>query len=47
LCVKMIMNAGIGEVHYVGGYPDPLAQDLAAEGGLKVTQLRYEAHRDA
>jgi dCMP deaminase len=47
LCVKMIMNAGIEEVRYVGGYPDPLAQELAAEGGLKVTQLHYEAHRDA
>ena len=25
MCVKMIMNAGIEEVHYAGGYPDPLA----------------------
>ena len=23
MCVKMIMNAGIEEVRYAGGYPDP------------------------
>ncbi len=39
LCVKMIMNAGIEEVRYAGGYPDPLAIELAIEGGLKVVQL--------
>jgi dCMP deaminase len=38
----MIMNAGIEEVYYAGGYPDPLAVELAAEGGLKVAQLRYD-----
>ncbi|MDQ3966559.1 MAG: cytidine/deoxycytidylate deaminase family protein [Actinomycetota bacterium] len=41
LCVKMIMNAGIEEVYYAGGYPDQLAVELAAEGGLKVAQLPY------
>jgi dCMP deaminase len=35
----MVMNAGIGEVRYAGGYPDPLAMELAAEGGLTVAQL--------
>jgi dCMP deaminase len=39
LCVKMILNAGIGEVFYAGGYPDPLAAELAAEGGLQMVQL--------
>jgi dCMP deaminase len=39
LCVKMIMNAGIGEVRYAGGYPDPLAMELAAEGGLKMVKF--------
>jgi deoxycytidylate deaminase len=39
MCVKMIMNAGIGEVHYASGYPDPLAMDLAAEGGLEMMQF--------
>ena len=45
LCVKMVMNAGIQEVRYVGAYPDPHAVELAAEGGLKVTQLRYNARQ--
>ncbi len=44
-CTKMIMNAGIEEVRYVGGYPDPLAMELAADGGLNVVQLRHEARR--
>ncbi len=35
----MIMSAGIGEVRYAGGYPDPLAMELAAEGGLKMIQF--------
>ena len=36
LCVKMIMNAGVEEVRYAGGYPDPLALELAAGGGLQM-----------
>jgi dCMP deaminase len=35
----MVMNAGIEEVYYTGGYPDQLAVELAAEGGLKMVQL--------
>src|SRR3712207_487574 len=38
MCVKMIMNAGIEEVRYADGYPDPLAVELAAEGGLKMVK---------
>jgi dCMP deaminase len=40
MCVKMIMNAGIEEVHYAGGYPDPLAMELAAEGGLAMVRFK-------
>lgn len=40
VCTKMILNAGIVEVYYEGGYPDPLALELAGEGGLTV--IRYE-----
>jgi dCMP deaminase len=29
----------IEEVRYTGGYPDPLAVELAAEGGLGMVQL--------
>lgn len=36
VCTKMILNAGIEEVNYEGGYPDPLAMELAEEGGLRV-----------
>ena len=39
MCVKMIMNAGIQEVHYSGGYPDPLAMELASEGGLAMVRF--------
>ena len=39
MCVKMIMNAGVEEVHYAGGYPDPLAMELAAEGGLAMVRF--------
>lgn len=39
LCTKMIMNAGIEKVRYVIGYPDPLALELASDGGLEISQL--------
>jgi dCMP deaminase len=35
----MILNAGIEEIHYAGGYPDSLAIELAAEGGLRVVRF--------
>ena len=47
LCVKMIMNSGIEEVRYTGGYPDPLAMELAADGGLNVVHFDPEARSDA
>jgi dCMP deaminase len=43
----MIMNAGIEEVRYAGGYPDPLAVDLAAEGGLRMVQMDLIADGEA
>jgi dCMP deaminase len=39
LCMKMIMNSGIEDVRYAGGYPDRLAVELAAEGGLKMVKF--------
>jgi dCMP deaminase len=39
ICVKMIINAGIGEVFYLEGYPDGLATQLIAESGIIVTQI--------
>jgi dCMP deaminase len=41
MCVKMTMNAGIEEVRYAGGYPDPLAMELSAEGGLSMVQMDF------
>jgi len=39
LCVKMLLNAGLQAVYYTGGYPDPLAIELAGEGGLEMVQI--------
>ncbi len=36
VCTKMILNAGIEEVYYEAGYPDPLAVEMAEEGGLSI-----------
>ena len=36
------MNSGIEGVRYAGGYPDPLAMELAAEGGLKMIRFTLE-----
>lgn len=40
VCTKMIMNAGIEEVCFEGGYPDPLAVELAEEGGLSMVRFQ-------
>jgi len=36
ICVKMMINAGIKELVYSGGYPDELAQTMLKESGMKV-----------
>jgi deoxycytidylate deaminase len=30
----MLINAGIVEIYYKEGYPDPLASDMLAEAGI-------------
>jgi dCMP deaminase len=40
ICVKMLINAGITELIYQDGYPDPLAEKLIAEAQLRVR--RYQ-----
>ncbi|MBX6762684.1 MAG: cytidine/deoxycytidylate deaminase family protein [Rubrobacteraceae bacterium] len=45
LCVKMIMNSGIEEVYYDAGYPDSLALEMAAEGGLRMVRLGLDGER--
>lgn len=36
-CAKMIINAGIKEIVFKGGYPDELALELLREAGIKLT----------
>lgn len=38
LCVKMLINAGIQEVIYLGDYPDELASEILKEADLKIRQ---------
>ena len=40
ICVKMLINAGIEEIVYEDGYPDPLADKLLKEAQIRVR--RYE-----
>jgi len=40
ICVKMLINAGIEEIVYEDGYPDPLADELLGEARIRVR--RYE-----
>jgi dCMP deaminase len=39
ICVKMIINAGLERVFFLGDYPDELAAGMAAEAGLAMRQL--------
>lgn len=38
LCIKMILNASIHTVHYMDGYPDQLAAEIATEGQLNLVR---------
>lgn len=35
-CAKMLINAGIKEIVFEGGYPDELARELLGEAGMQV-----------
>ncbi|PLX48985.1 MAG: cytidine deaminase [Desulfobulbaceae bacterium] len=39
ICSKMLINAKIRTIYYVHGYPDPLADEMLAEAGIKVVKL--------
>jgi dCMP deaminase len=39
VCARMLINAGIGRVVYIGDYPDDLAMDLLNEAGIEM--VRY------
>lgn len=40
LCAKMIINAGITEIHFKGSYPDDLSLQILQEGGIKL--IKYD-----
>lgn len=39
ICAKMIINAGISEVKFLHGYPDPLSQDFFTEANICITKI--------
>jgi dCMP deaminase len=43
ICVKMIINAGISRVVFLGDYNDSLATSLAQEAGLTLVQFPADA----
>jgi dCMP deaminase len=42
ICIKMVINAGIGTVYYLDGYPDDLAMEMIGESGIKVRKVELE-----
>jgi dCMP deaminase len=39
ICVKMLINAGVAEIVYEDGYPDPLADKLLNEARIRVRRF--------
>ncbi|HNV34412.1 MAG TPA: deaminase, partial [Bacillota bacterium] len=42
VCAKMLINAGITEIVYEGGYPDEMSVDMLDEAGIKLRRLGPE-----
>lgn len=40
LCAKMIINAKISRIVYVGNYPDELSQELLKESGIQIKLIK-------
>lgn len=40
VCVKMLINAGVGEIIYAGDYPDDLAKRMMEESKLKIKRFK-------
>ena len=38
LCAKILINCGVGEIHYVEGYPDELSLAMFQEAGVVVVK---------
>ena len=42
LCAKMMINAGVVEIIYEGGYPDELSSKLLDEANIKVRRMKRD-----
>lgn len=42
VCAKMLINAGITEIVYEGGYPDDMSVSMLAEAGIRLRRLEPE-----
>lgn len=43
ICTKMLINCGISRVWHSESYPDPLAEAMAAEAGMRMELLALES----
>lgn len=39
ICAKMIINAGIKQIYYMGGYADTMSEEMLNEAGVGITKL--------
>ena len=52
ICIKMLINAGIGEVYYMDGYPDELSLRLIDESDILLKKIvlkngvKHSTHRE-
>ncbi len=42
ICSKMLINAGIRQIFYLEGYPDPLSEKMLKEAGMDLHQIEME-----
>jgi len=42
ICTKMLINAGIKEIIYEGGYGDPLSREMLLEAGIPARQFHLK-----
>jgi dCMP deaminase len=42
ICSKMLINAGIRQIFYLEGYPDPLSEKMLNEAGMELHRIEME-----
>jgi dCMP deaminase len=42
-CAKMLINAGVKRIVYLGDYPDPLARQMLDQAGVELVRLAINA----